>query len=51
MRLSSSEWWTIVETEFGSAGRDLLLGLERINLLPELEHIVLAGRDVDRLGV
>jgi hypothetical protein len=51
MRLSGSEWWSIVEAEFGSTGRDLLLRLERINLLPVFEHIVLAGRDVDGFGI
>jgi len=49
VRLSGSEGRTIVEAELGAACRDLLLRLERINLLPELEDVVLAGGDVDGL--
>jgi hypothetical protein len=47
MGLSGSERWSIVETEFRLAFRQLLRGLEGINLSPELEDLLFGGREVD----
>jgi len=51
VRLAGREWWSVVEAELWTSSRDLLLRLESINLLPELEDVVLAGRDVNGLRV
>ena len=50
VRLSSREGRSIVEAVLWLAFGELLLGLERINLVPVLENIGLAGRDVDGFG-
>jgi hypothetical protein len=50
MRLSGSKRWPIVETEFRLALRQLLRGLEGINLSPELEDLLFGSREVDGTG-
>jgi hypothetical protein len=40
----------VVERVLGATLGELLLSLEGVNLTPEVEHIVLRSRDVDRLG-
>jgi hypothetical protein len=50
MGLSSSERWSIVETELRLAFRQLLRGLEGINLSPELEDLLFGSGEVDGSG-
>jgi hypothetical protein len=45
---ASSKGRTVKEAVLGLALGQLLLGVERIDLTPELEHVVLGRGDVDR---
>lgn len=50
MRPASGEWGTVVEAVLWLAFRQLLRGLEGINLAPEVEDVELGRGDVDGRG-
>lgn len=50
VRQTGSEGRSVEERVLGPSLRKFLGRVESIDLVPEVEHVVLSGRNVDRLG-